>query len=166
MYTIDYDKYASLLTWDSLFWGIEKELLFPEAAIAYAEYLAVHDIKNVEDKIVAFMITEEKDRDTILAMIQDLRKGEEESSACRSLRYILMLQLQQNEKNTQQLLEALEVLYADFGYPKEMSSFIGYMPVQEEYDPTLHTVEENRTRLIKKFENFMTDEWAWLQTKK
>ena len=46
------------------------------------------------------------------------------------IKYTMLFYLKyQNEDSNDRLLKAIEEVYADFGYPEEMSSFIYYMPV-------------------------------------
>ena len=80
----------------------------------------------------------------------------------RVLRYMILDYARNNSSNTKSLLEFAEEVYADFGYPEEMSSFIIYMPVSDDYKPSLHTEEENLNRLIHNFDKFMANEFLWI----
>ncbi|EKM0378388.1 DUF2247 family protein, partial [Cronobacter turicensis] len=42
-----------------------------------------------------------------------------------------------------------------FDYPEEIKSFVRYMPVSEDYDPSKHTVEENIQRLYSNWKDYL-----------
>lgn len=51
------------------------------------------------------------------------------------------------------LLRSIELVYADFGYPEDMSNFIYYMPTN---DKMTSTKEEAEIRMISKFDKYLT----------
>lgn len=52
----------------------------------------------------------------------------------------------------EELLRAIELVYADFGYPKDMSDFIYYMPSNDKMESTK---EKNEIRMISKFDEYL-----------
>ncbi len=53
-------------------------------------------------------------------------------------------------------LEQVEDIYEAFGHPKELDSFIRYMPADlSEYDPREHTEEENKQRLYSSWNHYL-----------
>ncbi|MEK3933815.1 DUF2247 family protein [Sporosarcina sp. FSL W7-1349] len=48
----------------------------------------------------------------------------------------------------EELLNRVAEVYAVFDYPKDMESFINYLPPSDGFDPFLYTKEENEIRLI------------------
>ena len=59
------------------------------------------------------------------------------------MRYLILDTARNSLFETNALLEFAEEVYADFDYPEDMNSFIKYMPVSDDYNPSLHTEEEN-----------------------
>lgn len=49
-------------------------------------------------------------------------------------------------------------VYEDFDCPVDMENFINYLPSKDNYYPSLHTLDENQTRLINEFHNFLLKE--------
>ncbi len=46
---------------------------------------------------------------------------------------------------------------------KERNTFISYMPIEDDqYNPSIHTQEENEQRLIENFNNFLKSELQWI----
>lgn len=70
-------------------------------------------------------------------------------------RYCIMSNMVKKIKNNEKLLEAIEGIYADFGYPEDMTSFIYYMP-QNESIPT--SQDEARAKLVKNAKSFLQDQ--------
>lgn len=77
----------------------------------------------------------------------------------RKWRYCIMKNIVQNSKNDAELLERIEEVYADFGYPEDMASFIYYVPV-DEAAISLHNLNQNeaRARLVQKVKDFILQE--------
>lgn len=54
-------------------------------------------------------------------------------------------------------LDIVEMIYADFDYPKEIDSFVKYMPPKDGYDPSIHSFDENISRLYANWEAYIKD---------
>ncbi len=64
-----------------------------------------------------------------------------------------------NDKDPHEILKDAENVFVDFGYPFDMNSFIGYMPVEDSnYTPSEHTQEENEHKLIENLNKFLENE--------
>ena len=84
--------------------------------------------------------------------------SEEWRAEKQKLRYILLNNLRNTIRNDGELLEKVEEVYAEFGYPQDMESFISYMPTNDDYDPSIHTLEENNNHLKELFFVFLEKE--------
>lgn len=160
MYKIDCNKYFGLLTWDVICWGIEKDFIGSHTAIDYANEV----IENMEAKdasvIVELLILETINKNEVLPLVYRLITEEEkqEIDAMKRLRYIVLDEIRKNEQG-RELLSKAEEVFADFGYPSDMNSFIGYMPIENsDYNPDEHTQEENECRLIEELDSFLERE--------
>jgi hypothetical protein len=71
--------------------------------------------------------------------------------------YLNLAWLFENQTTVDDSLEAIEIIYADFEYPEEITSFVRYMPVTDGYDPSAHTAEENQARLIEKWQSYLAE---------
>ena len=151
------------LSWESIFCGIEKELLSPDIAVEYANYSAENSLE-VSAEIIELMILDIAEKDIVLSIISNFAPKTKKclNNCLRKLRYVILLELWQAENDKRKLSSILDKVYADFDYPSEMDSFVSYMPVKDEYDVSLHSEEENIAHLIKNFESFMQSEKEWL----
>lgn len=61
----------------------------------------------------------------------------------------------ENIELLEEYLEEIENIYADFEYPEEMESFVRYMPSTDGYNPSLHSLAENESRLINNWKSYI-----------
>lgn len=74
----------------------------------------------------------------------------------RKWRYAILWTIKNNININKELLAAIAVVYANFGYPEDMNKFIYYLPSNE--DLSLLNDFEAETRLIELFNNFLAEE--------
>ena len=71
-------------------------------------------------------------------------------------RYCIIYKMLQHITDEEKLLESVEGLYSDFGYPEDMSPFIYYMPLEENNIPTDSRIA--RSRLVSNLKKFLAKE--------
>lgn len=69
--------------------------------------------------------------------------------------YLKLYWVYENRHSLLDPLEAVEKIYADFDYPKEIEGFVKYMPTTDGYSPDAHSSVENNQRLFQKWENYL-----------
>jgi hypothetical protein len=74
----------------------------------------------------------------------------------RKWRFYLLTELLKNVQDPEELLMKVEGVYADFGYPEDMVSFIYYMP--PENGIVDNNPEKARLHLIDKLKKFLNEE--------
>ena len=72
MLKINFDKYAVLLSWGSIYHGIEKDILSPENAIVYAEKVIELNPEIDNPTIISLLISERTEKDLILSLLKDI----------------------------------------------------------------------------------------------
>lgn len=74
------------------------------------------------------------------------------------IRYAILLTLFNQYKNSYQaFLKQIERVYADFGYPEDMSSFIYYMPSTMTTKKTKNDVENTEQNLVLNFSKLLKE---------
>ncbi len=69
------------------------------------------------------------------------------------IKYTILFYLKNRyEGSSEELLRSMELVYADFGYPNDMSAFIYYMPTN---DKMASTKEEREINMISKFDKYL-----------
>jgi hypothetical protein len=91
--------------------------------------------------------------------IEKLAQAEpsDECKAKKKFLYISLARLYKNWTSLADPFDAIDRVYIDFGYPKEIEPFIWYMPSTDGYKPARHTREENIDHLHTKLFNFLKD---------
>ena len=69
--------------------------------------------------------------------------------------YLVLAWLYEQRDSVDDPLGIVEQIYADFGHPEEMSSFVRYMPPTDGYRPQDHTTDENHERLFRLWHEFV-----------
>jgi hypothetical protein len=111
-------------------------------------YIAAENKKDVDELL----------RDAFIVLNLDLPKrcSSRWNKEWRKWRFCFLSDFVKRILNQEELLIKVEGVYADFGYPEDMKSFIYYMPADdtiEEEDP-----EDARGRLVKKLKCFLEEE--------
>lgn len=169
MYTIDFNKYLEFLSWDVVYWGIKNDIISAESAVEYANKLIATYLDKDDPLLIELFILENVCKDEVLSLINKRvsPSASKECESLRTLRYIILDGIKHSTKNDKDVIIELENIYADFDYPQDMNPFIGYMPVENDnYNPSVHTQQENEQRLIEKFDLFLQTELEWLCKKR
>ena len=155
------------LSWESIFCGIDKELICPDIAVEYANYSA-ENLLEVSAEIIELMILDIAEKDTVLSIISDFAPKTKRclNNCLRELRYVVLLELWQEENDKRRLSSIIDQVYSDFEYPSDMDSFVSYMPAKDGYDVSSYSEEENIAQLIENFESFMQSEKEWLLSRR
>lgn len=69
--------------------------------------------------------------------------------------YTLLNYLRNTIKDDEELLCNVEEVYSDFGYPKNMDTFVRYMPVENNCNVDKNTIEYNYKYMINKLDEFL-----------
>lgn len=153
-------------SWNTLYVGISSNLIECSELTNYALKLMSDDNYKdndfinelswgIENKLKEEVLTEMRLSCNLDNMIAESEEWELEK---QKLRYVLLDNLRHVTKDNEEILDKVEEVYADFGYPQDMESFIAYMPVKDNYDSSKHSREENNKRLIGLFDDFLKAE--------
>ncbi|WP_339191771.1 DUF2247 family protein [Bacillus sp. FSL K6-1003] len=75
---------------------------------------------------------------------------------------MLVFLKKKHQKDSEELLNQIAEVYADFNYPEDMDSFINYLPSKDNLQ-SKYSKEENIARLINLFNEFLNKEHKYLQ---
>ena len=123
-------------------------------------------INNISSETIQHIVFDKSSRNEILNNLGNLlekdftereRKQRYEFSK-RKWRYCILQYLANSNLDFSSMFGHIEQVYALFGYPEDMLSFIPYMPPQDNYKPRLHTNMENRNRLFNNLSVFLNIE--------
>ncbi|NUE67741.1 DUF2247 family protein [Snodgrassella sp. ESL0253] len=141
------------LNWQDVLWGYEHHFLEWQEVVNYANDKVTNESNYDESIIELSMINE-----TTIFNIESLLKKIVKVDHCYSTEkwlYIILLDLFNKQKELDDPLGRVEEIYENFDYPEEIESFVRYMPVSDDYDPSKHTNDENINRLYSNWENYL-----------
>ena len=143
MYKFDvFEKAHIEPTPSAVIYGIKEELLHPTAVCDFAEWQITNNRQLKDTDLLVF----EGNLEEALSAMK--RAGYDDASDGKSmLRYAILYSLDREDEN---LLEKIESVYSDFGYPQDMESFIYYMPSNEK--------ESSVEKLMANFYAFLKEE--------
>lgn len=147
--------------WNTVYVGLKLSLLELEEVQNYA----VSIIENTEtsNEIImelAWGIEEQRLEESIRSLLEnkdiqeDSKKFELEE---RKWRYCILKQIS-NKYSGKDILSKINDVFAHFGYPSDMMSFVSYMTTMDGYNPIEHTYEQNFNRLMNNFKSFLLKE--------
>ena len=137
-----------------LYYGIKNKIIEEESAADYVCRKMENDEPVSEEEVMLTWGTED-----VLEILEGLIESSSDQSNISNnvmpiIRLAVIVYERANEKNINRLLEKTDMLYADFGYPLDMESFVTYMPLPD-YDASKHTLEENQKHLLDNLDKFI-----------
>jgi len=94
------------------------------------------------------------------ALVQNESQIAEQSIVEKWL-YVILAYIYDHQDKFEDPLTKVEEIYADFNHPKEIASFVGYMPSSDTtYRPEEHSLEENTERIFKNWKEYLDREAA------
>ena len=145
----------SVLNWNDIVWAYRRKLIDWTVVVDFAS-------KSMEDDIVTSNILEiawisKEDAHRIGALLDEfpIVPKYEEAAIRKKWLYLILAWIFECRDKISHPLKVVEAVYADFDYPEEIQSFIGYMPPTDGYQPNNHTLEENEVRLLNEWESFL-----------
>jgi hypothetical protein len=140
------------LTWQDIRFGLSEELLDPRAVSRLAAD-RVTDSDAATSTLV--QLAGLGDEDDPRSLVEDLAEpiGENQLAASKSLWLCIVLSWVFHKRDAyEDPLQFLDVIYADFGYPASIASFVRYMPST---DPDLGSRQANEARLFDRWAAFV-----------
>lgn len=141
-------------TWQEIQWGKQQEIVQSADAIAYAVELLNENRKDFSELLN--LAIEDGDSDNIdreIAILCHLEENETDERILFIWRKTILEWLYYNTADGNVLQEKIDLLYADFDYPKDMRCLIAYMPVQLSIHKKEWNVKESLKNYIKEYKN-------------
>ena len=147
------DKRVSL-GWRDVAFGLEHQWIGPKVAIERAtDRLCEADSTSADEVELAGLSAS----DSIIDIVSRLANAEGASTeeTCRAKwLYLTLAWLFANRGSLNDALAMVEEVYSDFGYPREVASFVRYMPM---VGPDLGNREQNEARLYSNWKDYIDE---------
>jgi hypothetical protein len=145
------------LNWYDILFAIDNEYMTNQAAVEYAVSLFVQNEvcpQTVID-LICLSPNEVEDTYSLRPYIAELASEVSEQKKGETKQKLLYLILQWNFDQQTKYVDPLcvvEIIYADFGHPKNISHFVRYMPM---IGPDLGSLELNIKRIFNNWREFL-----------
>lgn len=146
-YIIDYID----LDWHVLLFAVENGFVEKESVLRYAES-QIETEANPSQLLLD--LAWEKDENSVyeyLIKLANLSSPKDEENLKEKFLFLLLNWIFENREKYGDPLEMVEIIYADFDYPEEISGFVKYMPPQY---PLHSSKPENVKQLYENWEKF------------
>ena len=153
-----FDKTMMPIDWVMIYYGIKNNFLNIDVAQEFAcRKLECDESLSEEEQELLWKANDRLEVLELIAKILNKGKNIEESleKAKDKVRVAIIIYLRETEKNEARLLEKIAMIYADFDYPKDMESFISYMPIDYKFVATNSIAEDSRNYLLSNLDNFI-----------
>ncbi|MCD4505157.1 DUF2247 family protein [Chromobacterium piscinae] len=155
------------LSWRDVEWGCENGIIGLEVPVKKAEKKVVAGGYTDLELELSFVMLE-KDSANVLPLLESLCstcKGSDSSIVRRKWLFIVLNWLWSNCNKFNDPLGEVESIYSEFGYPVEIEGFVKYMPPADGYDPSVHTQQENISRLMNNWRGYLEQEFDYFSNR-
>ena len=146
------------LNWYDLLYAIDNGYLSHLAAVEHAQHeLGFEEIPDVLE--LAILAPQEtiypQSIQPYISYLADRVSENEKKYAKQKLQYLVLKWMYERQADFKNILEAVEFIYADFGHPQNMASFIRYMPSMR---PILATADLRTDQMLKNWASFLIEQ--------
>ncbi|MBR3514915.1 MAG: DUF2247 family protein [Lachnospiraceae bacterium] len=113
-------------SWAEIKYGLEQDFITAEAVIAYARQCIDEDMPDFETVMKLIIAEEYEVEDILLSLI----KNDETNIESIQSKWLFAL-MYYSYQNANDVFQTIDEVYADFGYPEELSKLVWYMPCNE-----------------------------------
>lgn len=144
------------LSWQDTLWGYNHQLIGWMDVVAIAECRLLHGSESpIEIELALLGKSATHLVGELLRSLAINEPAEPSPSSDKKWLYLVLAWLYKNKNSIPDPLRVVEDIYADFDYPSEIESFVRYMPIYDEYDPSQHTTEDNEKRLFSNWHKYL-----------
>lgn len=149
----DFVRKRTWLSWRSVLFGLENELLDPHAP----KQLALDQIDTVEEPSSALIALACSHNEPVRHLIEELSAVEPPvpyAAIREQWLYLVLAWIYEHRNRIADPLQRVEEVHADFGYPEQIAKFIRYMPMD---GPDLGSRQANEARLFARWKEYLDE---------
>jgi hypothetical protein len=144
------------LSWRDALWGYEHRMLgWSDIVNLAVDRLCAGSDDLLEIELASLTKSEASQVGDLLRKLVEISPEGNEALGQKKWLYLILAWLFENKASVSDPLATVETIYADFDYPVEIGSFVRYMPPMDQYDPSIHSKEENEARLYEKWRSYL-----------
>lgn len=130
-YNYSFDEIRTKITnwtWQELKYGLQKELIFPQDIIDFAINTLSESTLNFDVVLQLSIKNSDEEIEKELNFLCQSEFQESEEKISNKWRYVILENLYNKNNQINNVQEKLDMLYADFDYPKDMEGLVSFMP--------------------------------------
>jgi len=165
MINIDYSFVGNIvdMNWVDIQWAMRQGIIDQKFAIEFAISRISGDVYCDEEMSIAIQEYDSApDVDHFVNILSSKRRVDPGKSPERKWLFVILRKLYVESDRDGDVFSRVEDVYAEFNYPKAIEGFVPYMPPTDGYDPSIHSAEENRKRLLSQWASYLIEEGAAL----
>lgn len=155
--SLPYDYVVShvSLTWSDILFALEHNLMAKNAAVKYAYDVIEKEEKPTQTVLALAWVNNEEEIDFYLNELTNQIVEQEENTSQEKFLYLLLNWIFEHKEQFSDTLQMVEIIYADFDYPEEISNFVRYMPPSQPASPSIKGYVSGIERLFNKWELYL-----------
>lgn len=142
------------LSWCDIRFGLVNELIDPKAPVAFA----IDQVGELEDPAAELIdLAGAGENEPTTDHVKHLADSESQCSEDEvrgKWLYLVLAWIYEHRHEYSDPLQRVEEVYADFGYPEQVASFVRYMPM---VGPDLGSREANERRLFERWKQYLDE---------
>lgn len=147
-------KHTSL-SWCEALWGYERQMVGWSDIVELAKDQLHLDSDAREVELSCLVKSDAFRVGELLRELTASEPKELESMSAKKWLFLILAWIFENKDQIDDPLGEVETIYADFNYPSEIESFVRYMPVTDDYDPSQHSKKDNENRLFENWKKYL-----------
>lgn len=144
------------LSWRDMLWGYKRRLIEESSVIAMAQdRLLCGSNDPLEVELASLRKSEIQEVGELLCNMAGKEPEVAGAASAKKWLFLVLAWLFEQRSSVSDPFCEINSIYADFDYPPEIEGFVSYMPPSDGHDPLKHSKEENESRLLSKWEQFL-----------
>lgn len=145
------------LTWRDIIFGMEQDLIDPSAPVDFALEQLARENEPAPALVELAGLGKAEPSKPLVESLASSERGETTEEARSKWLFLVLAWVLDHREQYADPLRAVEEIYADFGYPAEIASFVRYMPSDA---PDLGSREKNEARLFARWRAYLDERQA------
>lgn len=142
------------IDWYSLYYGVKNDILNVNTIVDYATRKVEQGKNSVEELDILIETYNKAELIEQVEKIIDFKAMDAMIKGKEKVRIAILANLRKKKLDLEIFFQEIENVYADFGYPSDMESFISYMPASSELRLNCSKIE-NQMDMLEKFDCFI-----------
>ena len=166
--TLDFCMQSVILQWSDVVWGVENGAFTWKDVRTFALHRMTDPRSNtfdIENSIASLNKNEASEMMDLARAAASSGMMVADGQEQEKWQFLLLKWVYENRNLFSYPFGVVDELYAEFGYPESVESFVAFLPPKDGWEPLKHTATENENRLLKNWRVYIESSPFLLQNK-